>query len=237
MINLSQLFKPSSVNPMLNSDTITCSSCAREWDGNAQCPCWINGGLDDVLDLSLPTEDTLSWHHLSKEQVIKGIILQICEGRLPHVIIPLIWRELKLSQKTDEDLQRSYYDQGIRLFTMSPRIIPEDRGLEWQIMDLQQLNGGNIRYGQPRCNPKERLLVTIRMIGDDNFLYEKMRVPIDPDNPLGPCQISYGPASLKSKIKYMKDQEYNYYDILSFYNGFMVGIIQCLHITSPTHIT
>jgi len=36
----------------------------------------------------------------------------------------------------------------------------------------------------------------------------------------------------------MKDQEDNYYEILSYYNDFMIGILQCLHITSPIwHIT
>jgi len=148
-----------------------------------------------VIYTAVPTEDALSWHHLSKDQVIKGIILQLCGGELPHKVSILIWRDLKRRQKTDEDLQRSYYDQGIRLITQGPRIIPDGGGLEWLISIEPRINS----LFEKRCSPMERRLSTIRMIGDDNFLYEKVRVPIDPDHPLGPCQISYEPASLKSK--------------------------------------
>jgi len=202
---------------MLNNDTITCSSCAREWDGNAQCPCWMNG-QDDVLDISLPLGDALSWHHLSKEQVIKGIISQLCEGRFPHEVSILIWRELKLSQKADEDLQRSYYVQGIRLITRSPKIIPKGRGLEWQIQSSHRFS----TFSERIRSRTSRILVTIQMIGSARFLYEGESLPIDPDHPSDPCQILYGPASLKSKMKYIKDQDENYYDLLSHYNDCMI---------------
>ena len=188
---------------MLNNDTITCSSCASEWDGNAQCPCWMNG-LDDVMDPApLPTQDTLSWHHLSKEQVTKGIIMQLGEGHLPLDISILIWKEPRRSLKADEESARSYYGAGIIRITGSPTLRPNGRGLEWQIKTSQHLNGGTIRYGQQRRNPNKRLLEIISMIGQKEFIYEEQ---VDETSCEGEVWV---PASLKSRLRYFRENHYD----------------------------
>jgi len=85
------------------------------------------------LPTPLPTQDTLSWHHLSKEQVTKGIIMQLHEGCLPYVIITLIWNEIKRSQEADEEATRSYHSSVYRLRPRQRRLfISGTWGSSWE---------------------------------------------------------------------------------------------------------
>ena len=208
---------------MLNQDTITCSSCSScSRDGCAQCPCWRNG-LDEVIDLSLPDRGTVSWHHLSKEQVMKGIIMQLHEGRLPKDVVILIWNEIKRSLKADEDLTRSYYEQGIYRITRAPTLRPVGRGLEWTIKSAPNLakRACGLLTGQSALNPRKVFLKTIQMIGKKDFLHEIIGERWVPDGGGGGEEWEWGPASIHSKCRYLKDLTDNdYYYIKYLYGEF-----------------
>jgi len=142
-------------------------------------------------DLSLPSHDTVSWHHLSKEQVMKGILRQLHEGRIPSPVIFLIWNEIKRSLKADEDLARSYHDTCICDLALRYRSI---QSIEASI-DL-----GGMAH---RNHPRKALLTKIKMLGASGFLYE-----YDQSN------RSWEHASFRSKIRYInKTSELRFRDL------------------------
>ena len=51
----------------MNQTMITCKYCQREWDGNAQCPCWIDL-TEDYPSLSDSDENMKLEHQKLKKQ-------------------------------------------------------------------------------------------------------------------------------------------------------------------------
>lgn len=216
---------------MLNQDTSSCSSCSScssTRDGQAQCPCWRNG-LDEVVDISLSIRarwqanhdhtdrGTVSWHHLSKEQVMKGIIMQLNDGRLPKDVTILIWNQIKREQKTNEDMARTYYEKGICHITRAPTLRPWGRSIEWVIKSAPNLAGRRcgLLASQSAPNPRKVFLKTIRMIGKKDFLHERIGERWVDDDEGGFEEWEWGQASIRSKCRYLRDNDHD--DILYLY--------------------
>lgn len=144
---------------MSGKDTITCLSCFREWDGNAQCPCWMDEDEGDTYPVS--QEELLPWHHLSREQVLKGIISQFYNGNLPREIKIMIFKKLKQSIKMDEDITRDYYEKGIYDITKVSTIRPIGRGIEWSIKLAPNLAIRGPNFCKDLPDPRKIHLISI----------------------------------------------------------------------------
>lgn len=135
------------------------------------------------VDLSLPSQDTVSWHHLSKEQVMKGILRQLHEGRIPSPVIFLIWNEIKRSLKADEDLTRSYHSSVPR---------------RWQNA-ATWISRGPIS--------RTTFLESIQMVGTKEFLQASYPSP----RREGPANIRSKCRYLRDRGHYNIMSDYNYF--------------------------
>ena len=243
------------------SELVTCSGCSRVWDGYAQCPCGLDEDqyqVDDppeILDISgkvwknigtrkkevwslTPIEDDpIDYLLLSREQIMKGIFLQLGTKKgLPKDIIIFIYNMMKKEMIMEEDKVRKYFMNTIyhvTLLSQNNNIdtessdfktrIPLNRGLEWAI----KWDGTHNEC----CKITQRriyLIEQINIIGEENYLHQIVGFN---ESHRGSFPI-YAPASLKRKILYLntspKDEVLEDYDTyqeaVSFGNDFRIHI-------------
>jgi hypothetical protein len=211
---------------MFSQDTITCSACSREWDGNAQCPCWLDDAYESASYEDPIRETCLAWKEtslspcrigqstsLNKEQVRKGLFLQLgTQEGLPIEIIIYIYCHLKKSEKEDVDYIREYHAHNIcnNIFN-SISIYPINRGLEWGI-------DCTIRYPMKKITHTRKVINKfIEIIGKPDYLLGAVG---ETQFETQVAQPVWGDASLSKKLLYLKTSPVD--EILQDFEDFTV---------------
>jgi len=215
---------------MFAQDTITCSACSREWDGNAQCPCWLDDAYE-VWESPRPythetdTHETEPYCILSKEQVRKGLFLQLGKKQgLPKELIISIYIALMKSENDDIDKVREYHTLNIdgNLGTIGPRIYPMNRGLEWLIKSTRKLflplnDIANI------CQRKSLIHKYIEIIGQTGYL-NGITGKSEEINAEGIKIVTtlWGEANLQHKLLYLKTSPVD--EIVTDYDDYILQL-------------
>jgi len=178
------------------------------WDGYAQCPCGLDGHEEDQEDQEDHAEQELI-PSLSREQILKGLLLQIGFKRdLAKDILIYIFNLMKRDMVRDQESVRKLYTNCIFRETLfgSPdphghrfdgpidevdftNRLPNGRGLEWSIKWDGVIT---------ECKVKSRrkyMLEQINILGEKNYLMEAvamMRAQLIPHE-----------ATLRKKILYL----------------------------------
>ena len=74
----------------MSSTLYTCNDCHREWDGNAQCPCWM-----DLQD----SDEELTSHNKIKKPIVKNVSTQTKQIRWGKTIL----------ERAQESVDSNYY--------------------------------------------------------------------------------------------------------------------------------
>ena len=134
----------------------TCETCSREWDGRAQCPCGLD--YDEYLDKTFSVSEIIldvsgkvwtesddgSWTlepiqeelvkvpSLSKDQIMKGLFLQIgTKTGLPKEIMISVYNHLRYSLLSDQDYVRKHNSHYIFHNILCPEMAPS-YSKEWK---------------------------------------------------------------------------------------------------------